>query len=84
MELIKPAYVGVDEPLGRWLTLYKLDLEVAVQKIFKRKRRSVAGQGVFFILFWHIEVGNKCRKLWPSLRRLKVFVSVFFKAQFSL
>lgn len=30
------------------------------------------------------DAGNKCRKLWPSLRRLKVSVSVFFKAQFSL
>ena len=48
MELIEPTYVGADEPLGRWLTLYKLDLEVAVQDIFKRKRRSVARQGVFF------------------------------------
>ena len=48
MELIEPTYVGVDEPLGRWLTLYKLDLEVAVQKIFRRERRSVARQDVFF------------------------------------
>ena len=24
------------------------------------------------------DVGNKCRKLWPSLRTLKVSVSVFF------
>ena len=51
MELIEPAYVGVDEPLGRWLTLYKLDLEVAVQKIFRIERRSVARQDVFFMLF---------------------------------
>ena len=51
MELVELTYVGYDEPLGRWLTLYKLDLEVAVQNIFRRKRRSVVRRGVFFMLF---------------------------------
>ena len=51
MELIEPAYVGVDEPLGRWLTLYKLDLEVAVQDIFKIKSVLSLGRAFFIMLF---------------------------------